>query len=341
MVPLRLTVDRAALARNWRWFRDRAGVPAAAAVKADGYGLGARLVGDALFAAGARSFLVSTFAEAAALGPPGEGADVVVLHGFAAEEAPLAASLPWARPVLNTGRQVRAWASAFPGRPADLMVETGMNRLGLAPADAASALVAVPVETVHSHLATADEPANPMAEAQLARFREIAAACPGPRFSIANSAAVCRGPAFALDLVRPGLGLYGGVPHPAADVVPVVTLAARVLQVKPLAQGDPVGYGAAWRAPGPARVATVNLGYADGIFRALGPALLFRAGDRRCPAVGRVSMDMLAVDVTGTDVAEGDWLELGFDVPRLAAVSGLSQYELLVSLGRRFERVAA
>lgn len=341
MIPLRLTIDRLALAANWRWFRDRAGVPAAAAIKADGYGLGARLVMETLRAAGAQSFLVSTFAEAGALGPPGADAAVLVLHGFTPEEAPAAARLPWARPVLNTPAQVRAWAAAFPGRPADLMVETGMHRLGLSPADVAPAIAAVPVDTVHSHLATADEPDNPMAEAQCARFREIAAATPGQRHSLANSAAICRGPAFAFDLVRPGLGLYGGVPHPAAEVMPVVSLSARVIQVRSLQAGDPVGYGAAWRAPGPARVATLNLGYADGIFRACAPGLRFAAGGRHCPAVGRISMDMVAVDVTGADVAEGDWLALDFDLPRLARVSGLSQYELLVSLGRRFERLAA
>lgn len=336
-----MTIDRRALAANWRWFADRAGVPAAAAVKADGYGLGARLVVDTLHAAGARAFLVSTFAEADALGPPGEGADVLVLHGFAPEDGPAAARLPWARPILNTPAQVAAFAAAFPGRPADLMVETGMHRLGLAPADLPAALAAVPVATIHSHLATADEPANPMAEAQCARFREVAAATPACRHSLANSAGICRGPDFAFDLVRPGLGLYGGQPHPAARVAPVVGLAARVIQVKALQPGDPVGYGATWRAPGEARIATVNLGYADGVFRACAPALRFQAGDRACPAVGRISMDMLAVDVTGADVAEGDWLTLDFDLPRLAAASGLSQYELLVSLGRRFDRIAA
>ncbi len=341
MIPLRLTIDRRALAANWRWFRDRAGVPAAAAVKADGYGLGARLVVETLRAEGARSFLVSTFAEAEALGAPGEGGEILVLHGFTADEAPAAARMPWARPVLNTPRQVAAWASAFPGRPADLMVETGMHRLGLDPGAVAAAVAAVPVETIHSHLATADEPANPMAEVQCARFRALAAATPGHRHSLANSAAICRGRDFAFDLVRPGLGLYGGVPHPAAEVVPVVSLAARVIQVKALAAGDPVGYGATWRAPARARVATVNLGYADGIFRACAPALRFHAGGVACPAVGRVSMDMIAVDVTAAEVGEGDWLALDFDVPRLAAAAGLSQYELLVSLGRRFERVAA
>ncbi|WP_448581155.1 alanine racemase [Thermaurantiacus sp.] len=341
MIPLRIMIDREALAANWRWFRDRAGVPAAAAVKADGYGLGARLVVETLYAEGARSFLVSTFAEADALGPPGAGAEVLVLHGFTSEEAPVAARLPWVRPVLNTQAQVAAWASAFPGRPADLMVETGMHRLGLAPDDVQAAITAVPVATIHSHLATADEPDNPMAEAQCARLRALAAAAPRYRYSLANSAAICRGPAFAFDLVRPGLGLYGGLPHPAARVRRVASIAARVIQVKPLAPGAPVGYGATWRAPGPARVATLNLGYADGMLRALAPALRFSAGDRICPAVGRISMDMIAVDVTRADVTEGDWLRLDFDLPRLAAASGLSQYELLVMLGRRFERVAA
>ncbi|MCS6987067.1 MAG: alanine racemase [Sphingomonadaceae bacterium] len=339
MQPSRLVLDRTALVANYRWHEARAGVPLAAAVKADGYGLGARPVVAALHAAGCRAFLVSTFAEADALGHPGEGASVLVLHGFTGEEeAPLAQRLPWVRPVLSTARQVARWAAAFPGRPADLMVDTGMNRLGLAPAEVAPACAAVAVAVVHSHLATADEPGHPLTERQLERFREVVAATPGAAHALANSAAIAAGPRFSFDLARPGLGLYGGRPHPASDSRPVLRLEARVLQLRTVPKGAPVGYGATWTAPRPSRIATINLGYADGVPRALAPHLSFGAGDRRCPVVGRISMDLMAVDVTEAEVSEGDWLVLEPDLARLSARSGLSQYELLTGLARRLPR---
>ncbi|MFQ3596034.1 MAG: alanine racemase, partial [Sphingomonadaceae bacterium] len=216
MQPLQLILDGEALVANWRWFQETAGVPAAAAVKADGYGLGARAVVARLHAAGCRTFAVSTFFEAEALGHPGADATTLVLHGFVETDAAAAQGMPWVRPVLNTPAQVAAWSAAFPGRPADLMVETGMNRLGLDRADLPAALAAVPVRTIHSHLAAADEPGHPLTARQRERFAEIAAATPGFAHALANSAGVCCGPAFAFSLVRPGLGLYGGVPHPAA-----------------------------------------------------------------------------------------------------------------------------
>jgi alanine racemase len=338
MTPLCLAIDSAALLANYRWLAARAAVPMAAAIKADGYGLGARQVLACLAAEGCRQFAVSSFDEAEALGRLDAGLEVLVLHGLQQGDEPAARRLPHVRPVLNTPAQVARWAAAFPGRPADLMVETGMNRLGLAPLDLAAALAAVPVQVVHSHLAAADEPGHPLTALQLARFRAIVAASPGVMHALANSAGICHGSDFAFDLVRPGLGLYGGQPHPDAEVRPVVRPRARIIQLHDLQPGDAVGYGATFVAARPCRVATLNLGYADGLFRALAPALAFRAGDRDCPVIGRISMDMVAADVTDADVAEGDWLELPFDIPALAAESGLSQYELLVTLSRRYLR---
>lgn len=339
MTPLRLLIDRGALLANFAWFEGRAGVPAAAAVKADGYGLGAQQVVAALHAAGCRAFAVSSFAEAMALGHPGADAVTLVLHGFMAGDAPAAAALPWARPVLNTPAQVDGWAQAFPGRPADLMADTGMNRLGLAPHEVTPALAAVPVHTLHSHLAAADEPGHPLTALQLARFRDLVAATPGIAHALANSAGIACGRDFSFEGVRPGLGLYGGQPHPDAIVRPVVQPEARIIQLREITVGESVGYGATWTARAPARIATLNLGYADGLARALGPHLAFRAGTTPCPVVGRISMDLIAADVTGADVAEGDFLALDFDLPRLSAASGLSQYELLVALSRRYERI--
>jgi alanine racemase len=338
MANLRLALSGSALVGNWRWLEARAGVPAAVAVKADGYGLGAGAVVARLHAAGARTFAVSTFAEAAALGSPGEGAAVLVLHGFFAEDAALAAAMPWVRPVLNTPGQVAAWAGAFPGRLADLMADTGMNRLGLAPEDVPAALAAVPVDTLHSHLAAADEPGHPMNARQRDRFSDLAAATPRVRHMLANSAGVCLGPGYGFDGARVGIGVYGGAPTPGVRMAPVVAVEARVLQVRAVPEGAAVGYGATWVAARPSRIATVNLGYADGLPRALAPHLGFMTGGVYCPVVGRISMDLITVDVTGADVREGEWLALALDLPDLSAASGVAQYELLVALSRRYER---
>jgi alanine racemase len=334
--PLRLKLDGAALAANFRQFETLAGVPAIPAVKADGYGLGAPAVVARLEAAGARAFAVATWPEAQALARP--DLPLLVLHGFTTADAPAAAALPLARPVLNTLRQAADWHTAFPGRPADLMVDTGMNRLGIAPGDLSS-LPALALDTVHSHLACADEPGHPLTPAQLARFRDVAAATPNARHALANSAGICWGQAYSFDAVRPGLGLFGGQPHPAAQTRRVVVPEARVLQVRTVKAGDPVGYGATWIAPVDSRIAILNIGYADGIPRALGPHLHLLHGPHRLPVAGLISMDMLAVDATGTDVQEQDWLALDWDLAPLAAAIGASQFELLVRLSRRFERV--
>lgn len=329
--PLRLRLDSRALADNFRWFEGTAGVPACPAIKADGYGLGADEVARHLLAAGARGFAVATWTEAEALAQAVPA--LIVLHGFQPHDAPCAAALPHARPVLNTPRQMAAWRAAFPGRVADLMLDTGMNRLGLQAGELGLA-DGIPVDTLHSHFACADEPGHPMTAAQIERLAAIETPA---RRMIANSAGACLGAAAAFDGTRPGLGLYGGVPHPAARVAPVVHPEALVVQVRDVPAGGTVGYGATWRARVDSRIAILNLGYADGLPRALGPMLAVLAGGRR-PLAGRISMDLIAVDVTGADVTEGDWLPLEFDLQRLAAAGTVSQYELLTGLSRRYER---
>lgn len=326
--PLRLVVDRAALTANWRAFAAAAG-PAAcgAAVKAEAYGLGATTVVDALTRAGCRDFYVTTWAEAAALERIVDPARVAVLHGVQDGE------MAWAkrtrsRPVLNTPAQIVRWRTT--GRPCDVMVDTGMNRLGLSPAEAVSGLLdGLALDTLHSHLACADEPAHPLNVRQRTAFADIVSRVKPPRAALANSAGVCLGPGYAFDLVRPGLGLYGGGPGPAGPPVPVVSLETRVVQRRRLAAGDTIGYGATFTAAAPTEVAIVNIGYADGYPRALSSV---------APALGRVSMDLVAIDVTGVDIGEADWLPIPFDLPALAAASGRSQYELLTGLGGRYDR---
>ena len=335
---LRLTIDRAALGANWRWFARASGDAACgAAVKADGYGLGAAAVVATLLEAGCRDFFVASWAEAAALGPLPDGARLAVLHGVQDGEMDVALAST-AVPVLSTPAQVERWRAAAPGRSCDVMIDTGMNRLGLAP-DEVGLLAGLAVDTVHSHLACADTPGHPLNARQLAAFRAVAAAVPARRYALANSAGVALGRDYAFGLTRPGLGLYGGVPHPGmTGIVPVARPQARVVQVRTVAAGDSVGYGATWSSPQPTRVAVLNIGYADGYFRGFSDRGTARFGEHACPVIGRVSMDLLAVAIADAAVDEGDWLDIDFDLPTAAALSGLSQYELLTGLGHRYQR---
>ena len=336
--PLRLTLDRAALQHNWRWLQDRAGVAAGAAIKADGYGIGARETMAALHEAGCRTFFVSTYAEADDLGPVPEDSSLVVLHGVAPEDAE-AACRSSARPVLNSSDQVRRWKEIASGRPCDVMIDTGMNRLGLRTDEIAS-LDGLEIDTLHSHLACADEDSH-MNARQLESFREVAAAVPAQRYSIANSAGICLGRDYSFDLVRPGLSLYGGIPRREADgnIRQVARVEAQVVQRRSIGTGESCGYGATFVAPADTEAAIVNIGYADGYLRGFSSSGSAFAGEFALPVIGRVSMDLVALGCNAApDLKEGDWVELDYDLPTASEASGLTQYELLTTLGDRFER---
>ena len=335
--PLRLTLDRAALQSNWRWLRDRAGVEAGAAVKADGYGLGAQEVVAALSEAGCRTFFVSTWAEAANLEMP-DSCELVVLHGVGADDGEAALASP-ARPVLNTLEQVARWREIAPGQPCDVMVDTGMNRLGLR-ADEVGALESLAIDTLHSHLACADADSG-MNARQLEAFRALAGSVRAKRCSLANSAGICLGSDYSFDLVRPGLALYGGVPRPeAADHIrQVARVEAQIVQRRRIRAGESCGYGATFVAEADTEAAILNLGYADGYLRGFSARGAAFAGEFALPVIGRVSMDLIAVDCDAApELKEGDWVELDYDLPTASQQSGLSQYELLTTLGSRFER---
>ena len=338
--PNRLSLSADALVANWRALdRLSGGAACGAAVKADGYGLGARAVVPRLVAAGCRDLFVATWAEAAVVA--GGGAAVSVLHGLRAGDLPLA-GLPDTRPVLSTPTQVARWREAGGGRPCDVMVDTGMNRLGIAADDIAAGLLdGLTVATLMSHLACADEPGHAMNERQRTRFAALAGRVRAQRLSLANSAGIALGADYRFDLVRPGLALYGGVPSPALDDVirPVATIEAEVLQRRIVRAGEAVGYNATWRAPADTRVAIVNLGYADGYWRGFSDRGIAFAGDAPLRVIGRVSMDLVALDLGGADIGEGDWVRFDAQLPRAATASGMSQYELLTGLGGRFERV--
>jgi alanine racemase len=339
--PLRLALSTDALVANWRWLAARSG-PAAcgAAVKANGYGLGAREVVSRLRAAGCDDFFVATWAEAADLADVIGTASLSVLHGLREADLDLAATLP-ARPVLNSLQQVARWR-AVGGGVCDVMVDTGMNRLGLTPQEALSgALDGLAIDTLMSHLACADEDV-PMNAAQLATFREVAASIPARRLSLANSAGICLGSDYAFGLTRPGLALYGGVPRAeaAGAIRQVMVPQTEILQLRTVRAGQSVGYAASWTAERDTRVAIVNLGYADGYLRSFSGRGSAHAGGQPLPVVGRVSMDLIALAVPdGVGAGEGDWVDIDYDLTTAAATSGLSAYELLTGLGNRYQRV--
>ena len=338
--PLRLRLDGGALVSNWRTLAAMSGTAACgAAVKANGYGLGAREVVQRLAGAGCRDFFVATWAEAMALADLGVA--VSVLHGVRDEDLAVAAAAATARPVLSTVRQVRRWREAG-GGGCDVMVDTGMNRLGIQPEDVAAGLLdGLKVETLMSHLASADEDV-PLNAIQRDRFAALAGRSAARRMSLANSAGIALGPDYAFDLTRPGIALYGGVPAAAfaGRIRQVATPQAQVLQRRLVPAGQSVGYNATWTAAADTEAAIVNLGYADGYLRCFSGKGRAWAGGVELPVIGRVSMDLTAIDVSAApDLAEGDWVTIDYALPETAALSGLSQYELITGLGSRFDRM--
>jgi alanine racemase len=339
--PLRLAIDRDALAANWRALDALSGAArAGAAVKADAYGLGAAVAVPVLRAAGCRDFFVAHWSEAAELAELAPAGEIAVLHGpLTAEDAAFAKALG-VRPVINSLTQARLWLEAGGGR-CDLMVDTGINRLGLPLAELGdAAIAALDVDVLHSHLASAEDE-TPQNEAQRLRWEEARRAVPHRRASLANSAGIVLGDRYHGDLTRPGLSLYGGVPCAALapQIQQVVRPEAALIQMRDLQAGDAVGYNATFVAERAMRVGVVSLGYADGYLRCWSGKGLFHSGGLSLPVLGRVSMDMTVVDLSAAPgLKEGDWLTADYSLPEAAAASGLSQYELLTLLGRRFAR---
>ena len=340
--PLRLKIDGQALVANWRWLDRMSGAAeCGAAVKANGYGLGAPEVARRLAEAGCRDFFVATWAEAEAVLPVIGEASLSVLHGVSREDMSRARTSR-ARPVLCTPAQVARWRESGEGRPCDVMVDTGMNRLGLSAEDVLGyALDGLAVQTLHSHLASADED-SPLNRRQRDAFAALAGRVPARRLSLANSAGICLGPPYHFDLTRPGLALYGGIPRPEAEghIAPVLSVEAQVVQRRRVGPGDTVGYNATFTADRAVELAVLNIGYADGYLRGFSGTGRAKLGGGFAPVIGRVSMDLTAICVDAApDTGEGDWIELDYHLPRAAAQSGLSQYELLTALGSRHQRL--
>lgn len=353
-----LDIDLGAIVHNWRLLRQQAGGAAdcAAVVKADAYGLGAAQVAPALHAAGCRRFFTAHLEEAIALRPllPAD-AVLFVMHGLPPGSEPEAVAHGLV-PVLNSLPQIDAWTALARslGRrlPAALQMDTGMARLGLATDDferlAAdlTRLEGIELQLVMSHLVSAEQPEAPTNALQWQRFAAARARLPAAPASLANSSGVFLGPAFHHDLLRPGAALYGvapvaGRPNPMR---PVVRLRSKVIQLRHIEAGTGVGYGHAWTAQRPSRIATLATGYADGWLRSLSNRGTVRFNGQALPLVGKVSMDTITIDATDLPedaLQEGtpiDLLDEHLTVDDVAAAAGTIGYEVLTSLGSRYAR---
>ncbi|WP_184012197.1 alanine racemase [Rubricella aquisinus] len=334
-----LTIDLDAIAANWRALdaMSSARVETAAVVKADAYGLGIAPVARALQKAGARSFFVATAEETPALRQAvGNGADLYVFSGFMPTDAEIYRATG-AIPCLNSAAQVSHFSQQTGMGRCAIQIDSGMNRLGMEPEEYAALSERIaglnPVLTL-SHLACADEPEHPQNTAQL----EVFSATAEGRRSLAATGGTLLGAPYHFDMTRPGIGLYGGLPF--ADARPVVRLSLPVIQTREVMPGEAVGYGAAWTAKTPCRIATVSAGYADGLIRAMGNRARLWAGDTPCPLAGRVSMDLLTVDVSHLE-HDPDTLDIlgpHQSVDDLADAAGTIGYEILTSLGARYHR---
>ncbi|MEP3846394.1 MAG: alanine racemase [Paracoccaceae bacterium] len=336
-----LTIDLQAIARNWRNLDAKSNCETAAVVKANAYGLGAPSVARALARAGARTFFVATAEEGARLRATlGLGPAIYVFSGHMLGDTALCRDARLT-PILNSVDQMLRHVEALPGHPFGIQLDSGMNRLGMEPAEweaIRTIAVAQRPTVIMSHLACADDPAHPMNAIQLETFRAMTDELEIPR-SLAATGGVLLGEQYHFDMTRPGVGLYGGLPN--IDAHPVVTLDIPVIQVRDVAVGETVGYGNTWTAKRPTRAATISAGYADGLIRAMGPKAHLHAGDIPCPVLGRVSMDLISVDVTdlGEDPDNLQLLGAHQSVDTVADFAGTIGYEILTSLGARYNRV--
>ena len=337
-----LHIDLGALARNWRAMdaKSASTVETAAVVKADGYGLGVGKAARALAKAGVKTFFVAAAEEGVilreAVGPTPR---ICVLGGHMSGDTDMILDMQLT-PMLNSLDQITRHFEALPGHSFGVQLDTGMNRLGLEALewDAVRDLVmtAGPM-LIMSHLACSDAPDHPMNAQQLAEFHKMTDGLDVPR-ALSATGGILLGPEYHFDMTRPGIGLYGGMPF--EDAEPVVRVECPIIQIRDVAAGETVGYSNAWTAEVPSRVATVAAGYADGITRHIsGKSVLFD-GDTPCPLLGRVSMDLITVDVTHLDHTPRslDLLCAHQTVDDLAEIGGTIGYEILTSLGQRYNR---
>ncbi|MEO3479139.1 alanine racemase [Phaeobacter sp. CAU 1743] len=341
MSTARLTINLDALVTNWRNLNTKTNCETAAVVKANGYGLDSGRVATALAKAGARNFFVAIAEEGVALRRAlGPGPGISVFSGHMEGDAKLLRDFQLT-PMLNSLDQMLRHFEALPGHPFGVQLDCGMNRLGMEPGEWGAvrdiALGQNPV-LLMSHLACADEPDHPMNPQQLKAFQEMTDGIEVPR-SLSATGGMLLGRDYHFDLCRPGIGLYGG--RPFGDALPVVQLDLPVIQIRDLMPGETVGYGNTWTAPRQCRIATVAAGYADGLLRRMTDGdIKAYAGATPCPVVGRISMDLITIDVTdlSEDPAVLTLLNEQQTVDALADAAGTIGYEILTSLGARYAR---
>ena len=333
-----LTIDLDAVVANWRTLDDMTLCKTAAVVKANGYGLGSANVAKALFKAGVRQFFVAVTEEAIPLREElGPKPDISVFSGHMKGDTELIRDLGLT-PMLNSVEQLTHHLETLPDHPFGIQLDTGMNRLGMEMQEwAAVAEVALSQNPrlVMSHLACADEPDHPMNPYQLDQFRKMTDGISAPR-SLAATGGILLGSDYHFDLTRPGIGLYGGLPFEAATAA--VELKLPVIQVRDVDEGEVVGYGNAWQATRPSRIATVSGGYADGIMRILSDRATLYHGNAPCKLVGRISMDLLTVDITDLTDIPNKLTLIGPQqtVDDIAKAANTIGYEVLTQLGARY-----
>ena len=335
-----LSIDLKAVVANWRALDALSTCETAAVVKADGYGLGIGEIATALAGAGVRTFFVAYASEGAVVRKAiGRGPTIYVLsghmHGDTARLRNHALT-----PLINSIDQMVRHVESLPDAPFGIQLDTGMNRLGLEAGEwAALKEVALPLgpTLITSHLACADTPEHPMNDQQLNTFRQMTHGL-DISMSLAATGGLFLGEEYHMDMTRPGIGLYGGLPFVEAQ--PVVRLDLPVIQVRDVQAGETVGYANTWVANRPSRVATVAAGYADGLLRCLGPTAHMFAEQTACPIVGRISMDLITVDVTDLE-ADPETMEIlgpHQSIDTLATAAGTIGYVMLTALGARYTR---
>ncbi len=339
----RLHVDLEALTANWAAL-DALSAPeteTAAVVKGDGYGCGAVQVGQALRRDGVRTFFVAVPSEGVILREAiGPDPIIYILGGYGQDEL-FDYQMNDLRPVLNSAVQTKAWFQDDNG-PCAIQIDSGMNRLGMEPDEFAS-LGTLPetVDLIMSHMGNADDPGHPMNAQQLAEFTRVLAG-QNVKLSLSATAGLLLGPEYHFDMVRMGIGLYGGWPY--EDARRVVDVTSPIIQIRELNEGENVGYGATWVAARPSRIATISAGYADGLIRAMGAGASVFWNGQPIPFAGRVSMDLITLDVTDFECQPGDRVEIlgpHQSIDDLAKAAGSIGHEILTSLGRRYCRTYA
>ena len=335
-----LTIDLMSIRANWRALGALSAGVTGAVVKANGYGLDAARVSRALAQEGARHFFVAVAEEGAvvrrALGP---GPKIYVFSGHMENDTSLIRDHQLT-PMINSVDQLLRHVDAMPDVEFGVQLDSGMNRLGMEPSEwraVRDLVLRLNPEILMSHLACADDPQHIMNGQQLREFRDMTDGLNVPR-SLAATGGILLGNSYHFELTRPGIGLYGGAPFETAQ--PVVTVDIPVIQVREVDTGETVGYSNTWTAPTPRKIATVSAGYADGIMRVLGPNLSLYSDRVACPVVGRISMDLIGVDITllADTPSSLQLLNTMQSIDDLASAADTIGYEVLTSLGSRYQR---